>query len=76
MPAITSDPRSAAIRITRFGRDRKKVIVTLYVVTPRPPLLAFAGIVGIVACKPKPALSDKFVVVRVLSSSQPNHSVP
>jgi hypothetical protein len=45
------------------------LILALNMVTPRPPLLATAGIVGIVACKPHPDQSDKFVVVRVLSSA-------
>jgi hypothetical protein len=45
------------------------LIVALNMVTPRPPLLATAGIVGIVACKPHPDQSDKFVVVRVVSAT-------
>ena len=45
------------------------LLVTLFVTTPRPPLLVSAGIVGIVAFKPKAEMSDKVVVVRVLSAT-------
>ena len=49
----------------------KKPVLTvvLYMTTPRPPLLVTAGIVGVVAFKPKPDMADKFVVVRVLSAA-------
>jgi len=48
--------------------------VVLCVTTPRPPLLASAGILGLVAFSPsKP---DKFVVVRVLSAVAGTGPVP
>ena len=48
-----------------FGKP--VLYVVLYVTTPQPPLLASAGIVGLVACSPsKP---DKVVLVRVLSAT-------
>ena len=65
------------VMMFNLGVFNKPVLtVALYVTTPRPPLLVSAGIVGLVAFKPKPDMSDKFVAVRVLSATAGAEPVP
>ncbi len=65
--AKTGDFGTLAFDLVIF--QKPVLTVVLYVTTPRAPLLVSAGIVGVVAFKPKPDMADKFVVIRVLSAT-------